>query len=547
MSRSSEFMRGWILCTLVLAAAAGPPAAAQGALFPPVVSPIPSFGYALATAGDADGDGRADVLVGAPGSGATPSHVEVRAGATGALLAAIQAPAGTGSFGSALAALGDFDLDGTPDFAVGAPGGAGAVYVHSGATFLPLLIAGPGPFGNAGFGTAVALLGDLDADGIPEWGAGAPDFGAGAGGALVLRGADGAILFQHAGGGALGELGFALARAGDVDGDSVPDYAIGAPGQGQGAVLVASGTDGSAIHVVFGVPPELGHPVRAFFGQSLGFAGDQDGDAVDDLLVGSVLDGGTEAFVAGGVVVSGASGAFLAPLAATGPADGFASSHDSADVTDTPGDLDGDGIPELIVGSAHLFARQPASLPNPSGARLYPGGGGAASGSQLPAPGEGAGLALAGDANGDGFIDLALGGASAVGGSFQVFSLACAPVLPDVQGCAPAGQQVPKLRLTGCVAPGCAAVLRVTAPSAGGGLLFIGPAAPPLPLGGGCALGVAPVAAAVFLPVAPPAFTFEAEFELPLAGALPTFALQFAVAPPAAAGLAISASWVVGR
>lgn len=83
-------------------------------------------------------------------------------------------------FGHALAIVGDLDADGADDFVVGAPlylGGGGMIRVISGATLTPI---GQDLLGVGHLGESVAAAGDLNADGVPDVLAGAPYEGAGA-------------------------------------------------------------------------------------------------------------------------------------------------------------------------------------------------------------------------------------------------------------------------------------------------------------------------------------------------------------------------------
>lgn len=100
--------------------------------------------YAEADAGDTDGDGISDYVVGAPGNGA--GHALVFSGATGEVLLRLDGEAAGDVFGAAVAGAGDVNGDGRADVLVGAPAAEGAgvnsgrVYVLSGADGRP---AGP--------------------------------------------------------------------------------------------------------------------------------------------------------------------------------------------------------------------------------------------------------------------------------------------------------------------------------------------------------------------------------------------------------------------
>ena len=125
---------------LALVAAAWLPGAAgaQDELFSSTGEAGSHYGWAVTRAGDADGDGRQDLLIGGDGV-----EVTVRSGADHGILYQIPPPTPGGLFGRAVAPIGDVDGDLVEDVVVGASaaGGAGQgeVYVYSGASGALLL------------------------------------------------------------------------------------------------------------------------------------------------------------------------------------------------------------------------------------------------------------------------------------------------------------------------------------------------------------------------------------------------------------------------
>lgn len=199
--------------------------------------PYDGFGWHLARAGDRDGDGVEDLWAGAPSNPAA-AHVYLVSGATGAVVRTITSPRADDQFGWYLTPVDDLDGDGVADLAIGAPTAAiagirrGAVLLVSGATGATLREI-VGERAGAEHGIMVAAVDDLDGDGVGEVAIGAPADAStetpGHGEVVIVSGATGAAV-RRLGGGEAGELyGRMVARLDDLDGDGVRDLAIGAP------------------------------------------------------------------------------------------------------------------------------------------------------------------------------------------------------------------------------------------------------------------------------------------------------------------------------
>ncbi len=317
--------------------------------------PDDGFGTALDTAGDVDGDGSIDILVGVPldTEGAlSGGSVRLYSGSDGEEILRVVGETPYGNMGRAVTGLDDVDGDGYPDLVVSEPGDelrgqeAGGVFCLSGSEDGGLLWYSPGGTAEEGFGLCMARLPDLDGDGVDDLAVGAPgasNEGLRSGRVALLSGADGRLIL-HAFGPAAGRFGSSLDHAGDIDGDGFADVVVGDPsalvaGTPHGKAWVMSGKDGSLLLDIDG-PLE-----RVRFGFSVAGAGDVDGDGTNDLLVGAhdSNQGGHAAGMAG--VYSGKSGAPMMTVLGERPSMmlGYAVSG--------LGDIDEDGHADVVVSA----------------------------------------------------------------------------------------------------------------------------------------------------------------------------------------------------
>ncbi len=306
--------------------------------------------------------------------------------------------------GRALAVIGDLDGDGLADYAVGAPRAdpfgrtnAGTVELCSGADGSRIRL----HYGSADhdwLGSAIAAPGDLDGDGVADVVASAANAAGHAGEVLAWSGASGALLWSVSGAAPLDRFGDALCAVDDLDGDGVRELLASATGadsfglQNTGLVQLLSGASGVEL-LRFegdGDGDKLGFAVAA--------AGDLNGDGFEDLALGAPF--ADRGLPNTGLVRlhSGADGSLLRSI--DGPSEEARFGHSLS----APGDVDGDGLPELLCGA-------PNSGLEPGVAWLLPGSGGAPllSFREGIANGFGQRVASAGDQDGDGVAELLVG------------------------------------------------------------------------------------------------------------------------------------------
>jgi len=314
-------------------------------------------GQSVASAGDVDADGVEDFVVGAPnlfGYSGRLAYAEVYSGLDGGLLLRLESGEPGDEFGAAVAAAGDLDGDGHGDLIVGAPKATatglvrcGVVRVYSGADGQQLF-EWHADQADSSLGTSVACAGDVDGDGVPDLIAGMPDYDhAGlpsSGAAVVWSGATGQQLLRFSGAHSWGELGAAVSTAGDIDGDGLADLFVGRPAglasTARGAAFVFAGADGSVLRQF--VSPR----VSGSLGESVACLDDLDGDGVPELLAGDPTADPLGRNMAGSVLLfSGATGVLSHRIDGQKAVSWLGKSAASA------GDLNGDGVGDFVIGA----------------------------------------------------------------------------------------------------------------------------------------------------------------------------------------------------
>lgn len=294
-------------------------------------------GAAVNAAGDFNGDGFADVIIGAARAAGTAGESYVVFGkGNAAATIALDTLNGASGFrldgaavgddsGAAVAGSIDFNADGYDDIIIGAPGSNGS----AGTSYLV--------FGRAGVMPASVDLGSLGAQGV---------------------------VFE---GGAGDASGYAVAGAGDVNGDGFGDVLIGAPGANSntGAAYVVFGhasagastidltaLDGSDGFRLDGIAP------GDFAGSALAGAGDVNGDGFDDLIIGArgadphgLVDAG-QAYIVFGAPTFTASVDLGTLTGANGVPLNGAAAGDTAGTSVAGGrDVNNDGFDDVFIGA----------------------------------------------------------------------------------------------------------------------------------------------------------------------------------------------------
>ena len=333
------------------------------------------LGYVGNAVADVDGDGRRDMILGAPYSDAGTTNggrAYLVSGADGATLFAYTGAVPNEYLGAAVNDAGDVNNDGVTDIILGAsgqpfsgnPGVAGRVSVYSGAPPYDRLWTRVGELLNDRFGAAVAgLHSDVDNDGFFDVLATAVTNDAGglnAGRAYILSGADGSVI-RTANGLAPGNLhGTGICSIADLDNDGLRDFAVGArndgPGVRAGRAYIYSSATATVIHPL--VPEASALEFGWFF---MNADGDVDGDGKEDVYISDFSDtmlGGTTGRA---YLFSGATGVKIRDFPGTAAGAGMG-------IGRMVGDVDDDGRAELFVaewvssqgaaqaGKGYLFA-----------------------------------------------------------------------------------------------------------------------------------------------------------------------------------------------
>jgi|GEM_PF-1035278 len=388
-----------------------------------------AFGNSVSSAGDLNGDGYPDLAVGAKTAGSTAGAVYVFFGGPGlhATPDVVLTDETSSYFGDSVASAGDVNGDGYADLIVGAltyGGTTGRVYVfYGGPTFVSkgaasadVILTGEA---SSYFGYSVSAAGDVNGDGRADVIVGAPWYTTYTGRAYIFYGGSTFVSKPAANANVIltGEatntqFGFSVSGAGDLNGDGRGDVVVGGYLYGSfvGRAYVFYGGNSLVSKPAANADVILaGEAGQSYFGFSVATAGDVNGDGRPDLIIGSPaynnFAGRAYIFYGGALLVSkpAASADVILSGEVTSSQFGYAVS--------TAGDVNGDGRPDLIIGDA-------CNCPAPGQAYIFFGGSlysKPASTADIILSGEanhdffGASVSTAGDVNGDGYADVIIG------------------------------------------------------------------------------------------------------------------------------------------
>ncbi|MBK8609501.1 MAG: FG-GAP repeat protein [Chitinophagaceae bacterium] len=329
----------------------------------------------VSTAGDVNGDGYSDIIVGTPlydnvemNEGAFLVYHGSASGIVATPVTFVESNQVNAQLGYSVAGAGDVNGDGYSDVVVGAwlydnpEVNEGVAFVYYGG---PAGISTSGNSvvqadqGASNFGMSVAGAGDVNGDGFSDIIVGAEDYDDGQtdeGAVFIYHGSaagivtTAAVMLQE--NLTLSQYGFSVSSAGDVNGDGYSDVIVGAylynSGQANEGVAFVYHGSGAGITAAYSTLLEA-NQIAASFGVSVACAGDIDGDGYSDVIVGANSYDNGETNEGAAFVYSGSSTGINAVAIAV-----LEINQAGAELgrsVRSAGDVNGDGFSDVIVGA----------------------------------------------------------------------------------------------------------------------------------------------------------------------------------------------------
>ena len=314
-----------------------------------------NFGTSASSAGDVNGDGYNDIIVGANGYSGNTGRAYIFYG--GANMNTVPdvimtGEAASNNFGISVSTAGDVNGDGYSDVIVGAQGyssSTGRAYIFFGGASMnnAVDVILTGETTNNSFGYSVSLAGDVNGDGYSDVITGAIGYSSGTGRAYIYFGGSSmnnvsdVIMTGEA---VNNSFGISVSSAGDMNGDGYSDVVAGASGYssntGRVYVYFGSSSMNNAADVTM-----TGVAVNNSFGISVSGAADVNGDGYSDVIAGAndyasgtgrvyIFFGSSSVNNAADVIMTGEGGGNYLGISVS-----------------NAGDVNGDGYSDVIAGA----------------------------------------------------------------------------------------------------------------------------------------------------------------------------------------------------